>query len=132
MLKSGKRIKHPKRYSESFKKEVVRLYEAGSHTVLELVDEYNLYEKTVYDWIYKYSEYNRQSIQIVEKKDSQQSKLKALEQQVKELEQIVGQKQIKIDFLDKMIDLAEEEHKIDIKKNSSTPHSGGSETTNQK
>ncbi len=44
------------------------------------------------------------------------NKLKELEKKVKELEHLAAQKQIKIDFLEKMIDIAEEELKIDIKK----------------
>ena len=48
------------------------------------------------------------------------------------MEQIVGQKQIKIDFLEKMIDLAKEELDIDIKKNSDTLQSGGFGKTNKK
>jgi hypothetical protein len=35
---------------------------------------------------------------------------------VAELERIIGQKQILIDFKDKMIDIAEEEYGVDIKK----------------
>jgi hypothetical protein len=39
---------------------------------------------------------------------------------------VVGQKQIQIEFLEKMIEIAEKELKIDIKKKSSTPQSAGS------
>ena len=59
-------------------------------------------------------------------KDSQMQKIKDLESRVKLLEQTVGQKQMAIDYLEKMIALAEEDLKIDIKKNSNTPQSGGS------
>jgi hypothetical protein len=62
-------------------------------------------------------------------KNSQSKKLDALEQKVKELERMVGQKQIMIDYLEKMIDLAQENFAIDIKKNFNTPHSGGSKQT---
>ena len=65
-------------------------------------------------------------------KDSATRKLKELETRIKELEQIVGQKQIKIDFLEKMIDLAREELDIDIKKNSNTLQSGGFGKTSKK
>lgn len=65
-------------------------------------------------------------------KDSATRKLKELETRIKELEQIVGQKQIKIDFLEKMIDLAKEELDIDIKKNSDTLQFGGLGKTNKK
>jgi transposase len=62
-------------------------------------------------------------------KDSQASKIKELENKVKELERAVGQKQMNIDYLEKMIDLAKDEFDIDIKKNSNTPLSGGSKNT---
>ena len=65
-------------------------------------------------------------------KDSQLNKIKELEEKVKLLEQAVGQKQIKIDFLEKMIELASEEYKIDLKKNLNTPHSDGSGKTKRK
>ena len=44
---------------------------------------------------------------------------------------MVGQKQIKIEYLEKMIDIAKEELNIDIKKNSNTLPSGGSRTTDK-
>ena len=59
-------------------------------------------------------------------KQSTSKKLKELTEKVKELERVVGQKQIHIDFLEKMIDIAKEEYKIDIKKRYSTPRSSGS------
>jgi hypothetical protein len=59
-------------------------------------------------------------------KESQSAKFKELEQRIKELERNVGQKQIMIEYLEKMIDLAKEELNIDIKKNFATPQSVGS------
>jgi len=65
-------------------------------------------------------------------KQSSSLKLKQLAEKVKELERIVGQKQIKIDYLEKMIDIAKEDLDIDIKKNFNTPQSIGSESTKKK
>ena len=45
---------------------------------------------------------------------------------------MIGQKQIKIDYLEKMIDIAKDELNIDIKKNSNTPQSTGSAATKKK
>ncbi len=132
MLKTGKRINHKRYFSESLKLEVVKLYESGKRTVLELTRDYNVSESSIYSWIYKYSEYNKKSVQIVEMKDSQQQKIKELEAKVKELEQSVGRKQINIDYLEKMMDLAKEYYDIDIKKNFGTPRSGGSKKTEKK
>ncbi len=53
---------------------------------------------------------------MVLESDSDARKIAELKAQIKHLEQTVGQKQIKIDFLEKMIELTEEDLKIDIKK----------------
>jgi hypothetical protein len=65
-------------------------------------------------------------------KDSQSAKFKEMEQRIKELEQNVGQKQIMIEYLEKMIDIAKEDLNIDIKKNYVTPQSIGSKKTSKK
>jgi hypothetical protein len=57
----------------------------------------------------------KQERQVVELK-SDTVKIKYLQARIKELEQIVGQKQLLIDFKEKMIELAEEQYGIDIKK----------------
>ncbi len=126
MIKSGKKVKRIRRFSEDFKLKIVELYEKGKYSVPELEKIYDISNPTIYSWIYKYSHYNKKGIQVVEMKDSQTNKLKYLEEKVKELERALGQKQMNIDYLEKMIDLAKEEFDIDIKKNSNTPRSGGS------
>ena len=83
----------------------------------------------LYRWIYRCSTYNKKSVKVVEMKGSGVHKLKEQDRRIKELEQIVGQKQLRIDYLEKLIDLAQEELGIDIKKNSSTlPYSGSGKT----
>lgn len=129
MLKSGKKVNRIRRFSEDFKLKLVDQYEKGEYSVLEMEKIYDISNPTLYNWIYKYSKYNKKGIQVVEMKDSQSSKIKELENKVKELERAVGQKQMNIDYLEKMIDLAKDEFDIDIKKNSNTPPSGGSKNT---
>jgi flagellar biosynthesis chaperone FliJ len=53
-------------------------------------------------------------------KESSLQKLRAYEIQIKELERIIGQKQIKIDYLEKIIELADNHYEIDLKKNLNT------------
>ena len=81
---------------------------------------------TIYNWIYKFSTFNEKGLRIIEMKESSSQKLKLLESRIKELEGVVGRKQITIDYLEKMIDIAKDELNIDIKKNSNTPQSAGS------
>lgn len=124
---------NPKRvFSEEFKKARTKEYESGKFTVKELSRLFDIQEAMIYKWIYKYSVYNKKSIKVVEMSESSTKKLKELELRIKELEQAVGQKQLKIDYLEKMIDLAKEELNIDIKKNSDTLQSGGFRKTSKK
>jgi len=62
--------------------------------------------------------------QVVEAKSDSQ-KISALKAHVKELERIIGEKQVKLDFQDKMIEIAEETYQIDIKKKFSGKRSSG-------
>ena len=120
------------RYSEEFKKEIVSIFESGKLSILQIEKLYGVSDSTVYKWIYKFSTFNEKGFRVIEMKASSVEKLKALELKVKELEQAVGQKQIKIDYLEKMIDLAKDDLKIDIKKNYNTPQSTGSEIIKKK
>jgi hypothetical protein len=72
----------------------------------------------------------KQERQIVESK-SDTIKLKQLQARIKELEQIIGQKQILIDFKEKMIELAEEQYGINIKKNYGSKALSGSGLTGE-
>ena len=126
MLKTGKRISRKRKFSEDLKLKIVKEYESGAFSVVEMTKVYDISYQTIYNWIYKYSKYNKQSIQVVEMKDSQAHKMKQMEARIKELEHAVGQKQMNIDYLEKMIELAKENYDIDIKKNSNTLHYGGS------
>lgn len=127
-----KQIRKRRIYSPEFKREIVSCFESGKFSVGQLKKLYGVNATQVYAWIYKYSTFNEKNIQVVEMKDSQFKKLQELEKKVKDLERVVGQKQIQIDFLEKMIDIAKTELDIDIKKNFSTPQSTGSKNTKSK
>ncbi|MDE3183909.1 MAG: transposase [Bacteroidota bacterium] len=127
-----KRIRKHRKYSEEFKKSIVARFEKGEFSVLQLEKLYGISNITIYSWIYKYSNFNEKDCRIVEMKDSNESKLKELTNKVKQLEQMVGQKQIAIEYLEKMIELAKTELNIDLKKNYSLRQSNGSNRINKK
>ena len=127
-----RKLRKQRLYSEEFKKDLVSSFESGEYSVLQLEKLYGVGNPTIYNWIYKFSTFNEKGIRVVEMKQSSSLKLKDLAQKIKDLERIVGQKQIKIDYLEKMIDIAKEEFDIDIKKKHNTPQSTGSEKTNKK
>lgn len=125
LLKKGI-IQKRRVYSEEFRRELVRLYESGKFSVMQLDRLYGVRFALIYRWIYKYSDFNEKGYRVVEMKQSSTSRVKELEQKIKDLERLVGQKQIKIDFLEEMIDVAKQELNIDIKKKPSTPQSDDS------
>ena len=84
---------------------------------------------SIYKWLAKYSvTYRKQHRFIVEQK-SYQSKVEQLEERLKELEAALGRKQMHIDFLEKLIDLAEEEEGLSIRKKGGPQRLNGSEPT---
>ena len=118
-------------FSEEFKKTCVKEYESGQFSVLELSKLYYIKGVIIYRWIYKYSTYNKRRVKVVEMATSSKEKLKELQKRISDLERVVGQKQLNIDFLEKMIEIAKNDYGIDIKKNFNTPPSTGSEKTSK-
>lgn len=116
-------------YSEDFKKEIVRAFESGQYSISQLQRLYTLPHVNIYRWVYKFSTFNQQGVRVVEMKASHLDKLKDLEQKVKDLERTVGQKQIMIDYFEKMIDIAKSDLNIDLKKSYGTPPLRGSVKT---
>lgn len=132
MKGSVKMLRKRRLFSEDFKQSLVKEFESGKYSVNQLGRLHGIKDAVIYRWIYKFSTFNEKGVRVVEIKASSMQKLKELEQKVKELERIIGQKQIKIDYLEKMIEIAKEELFIDIKKNSGTPQSNGSGITRTK
>jgi transposase len=119
-------------FSEDFKKQRVKDYESGKFTIKELGSIYYVNPAVIYRWIYKYSTFQKKKIRIIEMSESSTKKVKDLQARIKELERIIGQKQINIDYLEKIIELAKDELGVDIKKNSDTLQSSGSVKTSHK
>jgi transposase len=93
---------------------------------------YGVSKTSVYKWIYKYSIlYQKGYKQIIEPLSSTK-KVKALQSRIKELEQAVGNKQMKVDFLEKLIELTEADLGIDIKKKAGSTLRFGSGKTVKK
>jgi len=116
-------------FSEGFKRQRVEEIEKNIVKISEICREYQVSDTAVYNWIYKYSRMRKKSIRQVVEAESDTRKLLQLKERIKELERIIGQKQILIDFQDKMIEIAEEEYKVDIKKKSGSKLSAGSGKT---
>jgi transposase len=116
-------------FSEEFKRQKVKDLERNLVTIAELCREYRVTRASVYNWIYKFSaNRKKQERQIVESM-SDTRKIQELKDRIKELERIIGQKQILLDFREKQIEIAKEMYQVDIKKKLSLPPTDGSGKT---
>ena len=104
-------------FSEEFKRQKVADLDAKRISVRELSELYDVSKMSIYRWLHKYSPHHQKGTVQVVQMESEQVKTKALQEQVARLERIVGQKQLEIDFLNKLIELASEKYQEDIKKN---------------
>lgn len=115
-LTKKRTIRQVRRFSQKVKQDTVKDIERGKYSVLEASRELQVSEQTIYNWIYKYSSYlSKNKVLIVEDK-SEISKTKELAKRLQEAEAALGRKQMELDLLNKMIDIAGENLKIDLKK----------------
>jgi transposase len=112
-----------RRFSTNFKIEKVREIEQRKTKVSEICKLYEVRKCNVYKWIDKYGSMKKKREKIIVESESDTKQLIELKKRVAELERIIGQKQILLDFKDKMIDIAEEMYGVDIKKKLSTEQS---------
>ena len=121
------RLRQVRKFSQKVKIDTVKDIEQGKYSVLEASRELKTSDQTIYNWIYKYSSYlSKNKVLIVEDK-SEVSKTKELEKRLQEAEAALGRKQMELDLLNKMIEIAGEDLKIDLKKNFSKKVSNGSD-----
>lgn len=116
-------------FSQSFKIIKVREIESGATSVSQIKQQYQVSDATIYRWIHKFGSMSKKQERLIVETQSDTLELLALKKRVAELERIVGQKQIMIDFKDKMIEIAEEQYGVDIKKKFSSIPSGTSGKT---
>ncbi len=123
------RKRYPRFFSEELRRQIVKDLEQGKATIAQVVSEYSVSATSVYKWLDKYSKDFKRERKVVLQMKSEGYRSKELEKKVKELEASVGRKQLEIDFLNKLIEIAGDELGIDIKKKLSTKHSNGSESS---
>ena len=124
-----RKLNKRREFSDQVRRKVVNEFRSGKYTAQELADLYHCSSQTIYRWIYKYSPGDSPQVNVVEMSESADQKVKDLQQKVADLERALGQKQIKVDFYEKMLELAEEQYDLDLKKSSSSKQSSGSGKT---
>lgn len=112
-------------FSEEFKQQKVREVERKQTKVSEICKQYEVSATSVNRWLKKYSSNYMKGIKTIVETESDTKKLIELKAKIADLERIVGQKQLLIDFQNKVIELAEQTYGVDIKKKlQSKPFSG--------
>lgn len=121
-------------FSDSFKRDKVRELDLGLIRISEICKQYSVSHTSVYQWIRKFGIQKESPERIVIETMSDTRALREMKERIAELERLVGQKQIEVDFYKKMIDLAQEHYGIEIKKNYSTQpcDSSGSKESNSR
>jgi transposase len=118
-------IKQRRLFSEAFKREKVNDLVEKRISIRQLSRLYEVSRTSVYNWLYAYSPHHEQKTNLVVQMESEAHKSEMLQQRVAELERIVGQKQLELDFLNKLFEIGSQELGFDIKKNLSTKLSNG-------
>lgn len=112
----GSKIRKVRGFSTEFKKEKVKQIDEGKISVLQLSRIYEVSPTAVYKWVRKYSRYAGQNEKVVVQKESEGAKTELLLKKVSELERLVGQKQVEVEYLKKVIEFGSELTEMDIKK----------------
>ena len=103
-------------FSEEFKQRKVREIEQKITSIAEVSRQYEVRASNVSNWLTKYSNHRMKGIRTIVESESDTRKILDQKQRIAELERIIGQKQLLIDFQSKMMELTEQEYGIDIKK----------------
>lgn len=116
-------------FSEAFRRKKVAELDKRLTTISELCRQYQVSRTSVYKWIYNYSLMRSKGEKLVVEAKSDTQRIKALSEHIRELEQLVGQKQFRIEFLERQLQIASERYGADLKKKPSMKPSCGTGNT---
>src|SRR5215208_485467 len=122
-------LKQRRFFSQEFKKAKVRDLIEKRISIGQISRLYEVSRSSIYKWLYKYSPHHQQKSTLVVQMESEAYKTMQLLQRLADLERIIGQKQLEIDFLNNLLEIGSEELGFDLKKNFSTKLSSGTVST---
>jgi transposase len=103
-------------FSEDFKKTIVKEYDNKKLSINDIAQLYEVSKNSVYHWLWKYSHKYHKGVRMVLELESDGSRIEYLLKRLSDAERTVGQKQMEIEFLNKVIELCSDELGYDIKK----------------
>ncbi len=112
----GEINKRRRTFSVAFKQEKVKQIESKQIKVLQICKLYDVSDTSVYNWIKLYGSCQQKGERIVIEKESEANKTGLLLKQVAELERMLGQKQIEVEYLKKIVEFGSDLTKTDIQK----------------
>ena len=109
-------LRQTRTFSEQVKRDLVKDIESGRCSVLQASKELTVSATSVYRWIGRYSRYLQNNKRLVVEDKSEAYQTEQLRKKILELEAALGRKQMELDLINKVVDLASEEYKTDLKK----------------
>lgn len=110
-----------KRYSQAFKQQVVREYEAGASTY-SLVQKYGIGDqKTVKRWVEAYGRSGYRTELVVIQSREDQMEFKAMKERISELEKALAESVLTGRMLDATLEVASRALSMDLKKTFGKP-----------
>jgi transposase len=103
-------------FSLEVKLDLVKKIEQGDLRVLDVTRTYGVSKTAVYKWLRKYSDIYKKETRVIVEHKSISKKNKELQDQINKLEQALGQKQMRIDYLEKVVEFSSERSGEDIEK----------------
>jgi transposase len=95
---------------------LVKQIEKGELRVIDVSRIYGVSLTAIYKWLRKYSELYGNNNRVIVESKSLSKKNKEQYERIKELERALGQKQMRIDYLEKLVDTASDRIGEDIEK----------------
>lgn len=108
--------KEHRTFSVAFKQEKVKEIEQKQITVAQISRLYSVSRSAVHKWIRLYGSFKHKGERIVVEKESEAHKTIGLLKKVADLERLLGQKQVEVEYLKKVLEFGSELTKTDIKK----------------
>lgn len=103
------------------KLDLVSQIEKGKISVSEVSKIYKVSVTAIYKWLRKYSELYKRKTQVIVEDKSLSKKNKELQERISALERALGQKQMRIDYLEKVVEVASDKFGIELEKKSKRP-----------
>jgi transposase-like protein len=105
-------------FSDEFKKARVAEIDQGTLSVSSLSRMYEVSSTSIYRWLGEYGKKYKKGVRMVVEQESESAKRRLLEAHVAELERLLGQKQVEVEYLKRVVEEGSKLLGEDLKKKS--------------